>query len=114
MCDVLYSLGNTPPTTSIPESSNDFSSDARQSVFDANADLQPKPITIYLSSSMFRELKPDGLSSNTQDAKVFFYPGSTSGQMLEKFKNDPKASQIILVWWKNSLYLQELIISMAL
>lgn len=34
-----------------------------------------KPITIYISSSMFRQLDAAKLSSSEQTAKVFYYPG---------------------------------------
>ena len=53
-----------------------------------------KPVTLYISSSMFRHLDPNKLKSTTQDAEVFFYPGATAGAMLTRFQQDPKASDI--------------------
>ena len=44
--------------------------------------------TIYISSSMFRFLKPHGLSSGSQNAKVFFYPGANATQMLSRLLQD--------------------------
>ena len=46
--------------------------------------------TIYVSSSMFRHLDSKGLSSNTQQALVFFYPGANSAQMLQRLLKDPQ------------------------
>ena len=57
-------------------------------------DHQSKPITLYISSSMFRHLEADKLKSTTQDAHVFFYPGATAGQMLTRFQQDPKAGAV--------------------
>ena len=37
---------------------------------------------------MFRYLDPKGLTSKTQQAQVFFYPGANSAQMLERLQLD--------------------------
>ena len=50
---------------------------------------QEKSVTVYISSSMFRYLDQNKLSSPSQDCHVYFYPGATSGQMLHRFKSDP-------------------------
>ena len=44
--------------------------------------------TVYISSSMFRHLDCRKLSSKSQDAHVFAYPGATVEMMKEKFSND--------------------------
>ena len=46
--------------------------------------------TIYISSSMFRDLDPSLLSSSKQSAEVFFYPGANSTQMIQRLTQDPK------------------------
>jgi len=53
-----------------------------------------KPITLYLSSSMFRRLNAEKLSSRLQQAEVFSYPGATAGMMLEKFQQDPRLRKL--------------------
>lgn len=46
--------------------------------------------TIYISSSMFKELDASKLSSNKLSAAVFSYPGATAVQILARAKKDPK------------------------
>ena len=49
-----------------------------------------RPVTtIYISSSMFRFLNPYKMSSNQQNAHVFFYPGATAEQMMKRLFQDP-------------------------
>ena len=55
---------------------------------------EEKPITIYLSSSMFSPLKEGGLSSSYQDAKVFSYPGATVKNIGINFFEDSRAKMI--------------------
>lgn len=50
-----------------------------------------KTTTVYVSSSMFTPLKEHGLSSDTQDAVVFSYPGANVQGIGEMLKNDPRA-----------------------
>ena len=45
--------------------------------------------SLYISSSIFRDLNPDKLSSDTQSSQVLFYPGATSSQMLQRLLCDP-------------------------
>ena len=67
--------------------------------------------TIYISSSMFRFLSPQGLSSAQQRAHVFFYPGANSAQMLKRLLQDPefqaldrnKVTQIFLLTGTNNV-----------
>ena len=61
---------------------------------DSLVNHQSKPVTLYISSSMFRHLEADKLTSTTQDAHVFFYPGATAGKMLTRFQQDPKAGAV--------------------
>ena len=49
-----------------------------------------RPVTtIYISSSMFRFLNPYKMSSNQQNAQVFFYPGANAEQMMKRLFQDP-------------------------
>ena len=48
------------------------------------------PTAIYISSSMFRFLDASKLSSPNQNAKVFFYPGADSNDMLTRLCADPE------------------------
>ena len=50
--------------------------------------------TIYISSSMFRELDGDLLSSDKQTAKVFYYPGANSSEMLQRLTQDKEFQKI--------------------
>ena len=50
--------------------------------------------TIYISSSMFRELDPVRLSTDSQKATVLFYPGATAGKILENLLKDDKFTSI--------------------
>ena len=55
---------------------------------------QSTPCTLYISSSMFRGIDEDKMSSVYQTAKVLYYPGATAKQILIRLKDDPKFSQI--------------------
>ena len=46
--------------------------------------------TVYISSSMFRHLDPNHLSSTERSAKVFFYPGADSMEMIQRLLRDPE------------------------
>ena len=50
--------------------------------------------TVYISSSMFRNLDPSLLSSVNQRALVFFYPGANSTQMIERLTKDPEFKKL--------------------
>ena len=50
--------------------------------------------TIYISSSLFRELDASKLSSSDQRAKVFFYPGANSHQMANRLLQDSEFQSI--------------------
>ena len=47
-----------------------------------------KQHTVYISSSMFRELNPAKMSTSSQNATVLFYPGATAGDMLDRLQKD--------------------------
>ena len=47
-----------------------------------------KPDTLYISSSMFRNLNENMMSSSKHSAKVLFYPGADSHQMLQRLLQD--------------------------
>ena len=53
-----------------------------------------RPITVYISSSMFSNLKADKLSSKSQDAFVFYYPGATVSGIEQRFNLDDKRKGI--------------------
>ena len=53
-----------------------------------------KKRVIYISSSMFKSLNENKLSSKFNDALVFSYSGATVESMREKFKNDPRLKDI--------------------
>ena len=79
-----------------PISKNDTWSNHHSSKYGRNSVQPQSPAsdsnvdTIYISSSMFRHLDPKGLSSKSQQAKVFFYPGANSAQMLQRLLKDPQ------------------------
>ena len=50
--------------------------------------------TLYISSSMFRNLDPNRLSTPCQNSEVLFYPGANVTQMLDRVLNDPKFIEI--------------------
>ena len=50
--------------------------------------------TLYISSSMFRNLDSFRLSSECQNAEVLFYPGANVSQMLDRVFKDPKFNEI--------------------
>ncbi len=50
--------------------------------------------TVYISSSMFRNLNAGKLSSDSQKAAVIYYPGATAGSIQSKLKTDSTFSQI--------------------
>ena len=51
---------------------------------------EPKPPekVLYISSSMFRNIDPDRLSSKDQEASKLFYPGADAARMLLNVKKD--------------------------
>lgn len=111
MCDVLLGLGHSPESQQpAAEMNSPIYLSERVSLNNITSSqtipsnltdvIQPqpqeKPITLYISSSMFRYLDGKRLSSDSQDSHVFFYPGATAGQMLKRFRDDPRISNINL------------------
>ena len=45
--------------------------------------------TLYIGDSMLRHLDSKKMSSSTQEALVYYYPGATVAGVLTKLKNDP-------------------------
>ena len=45
--------------------------------------------TLFISSSMFRNLREDKLHSREHSSKVLSYPGATAGEILKRLKSDP-------------------------
>jgi len=54
----------------------------------------PRSTSLYISSSMFRKLDYKKLSSKSQDAHVFSYPGATAQIIKERFMNDEKKKSL--------------------
>ena len=48
-----------------------------------------KKFTLYIGDSMLKNIKHNKMSSNTQDALVYSYPGATVSGVLSKLKADP-------------------------
>ena len=46
--------------------------------------------TVYISSSMFRELSEEKLSSSEHKSSVMYYPGATAGGIFRKLQDDSK------------------------
>ncbi|KAL5254930.1 hypothetical protein ACHWQZ_G014395 [Mnemiopsis leidyi] len=55
---------------------------------------EPRSTSLYISSSMFRKLDYKKLSSKSQDAHVFSYPGATAQIIKERFMNDEKEKSL--------------------
>ena len=53
-----------------------------------------KPITVYISSSMFSQLDAAKLSSKSQEAHVFSYPGATADGINQRFHSDDRKNLI--------------------
>lgn len=51
--------------------------------------VEPRPRTLYISSSMFSELSALKLSTPSQNASVLSYRGATAGGILIRLQNDP-------------------------
>ena len=45
--------------------------------------------TLFVGDSMFRHLDNSKMSSSSQKAKVFAFPGATPGNIRSKLNNDP-------------------------
>jgi alkylated DNA repair dioxygenase AlkB len=50
--------------------------------------------TVYISSSLFRNMDEKKLSSNQQEAKVFSFPGATAQEMLIRLQSDRRFNTI--------------------
>lgn len=50
---------------------------------------QPQKDTFFISSSMFRNLDTEKLSSDVYSAQKLFFPGKTASQMMDALKSDP-------------------------
>ena len=58
------------------------------------ATLQSDITTVYISSSMFRNLDPEKLSSQHQRAVVLYYPGATAAGILTRIQGDDQFKSI--------------------
>ena len=97
VCDVLLGLGDSEPDRNEHFLTSLHSKVSGPLTIDPLSHAsQEKLASVYISSSMFRYLDEKKLSSTSQDSQVFFYPGATAGQMLTRFKADPKAANINL------------------
>ena len=61
-----------------------------------NKPTNPKHVvsTLYISSSMFRNLNASKLCTDSQTAAVLFYPGATAGRILSNLEVDRNFSKI--------------------
>ena len=50
--------------------------------------------TLFVGDSMFRHLDNSKMSSSSQKAKVFAFPGATPGNIRSKLNNDPKFAEL--------------------
>lgn len=55
---------------------------------------KPPEETLFISSSMFRNIDTDRLSSEDQNATKLFYPGANAAAMLQRIKSDPEYKMI--------------------
>ena len=69
-------------------------------ISDRNKDTVPIS-TVCISSSMFRHLDPNKLSSKHKRVEVLFFPGATAGDMLKRLQNNKTFSSINPVDIKN-------------
>ena len=53
-----------------------------------------KQHTVYISSSMFRDINPNKMSTGKQKATVLCYPGATAGRILQNLQEDGRFTSI--------------------
>ena len=84
-----------PPTTDGYQPSNQAPFQKVSSVL-SDIDSIPEKVvtTLYISSSMFRELDPNKLSTKQQTAEVLYYPGATAEGILSRLQVDNKFRSI--------------------
>ena len=66
---------------------------------------QTKSDTVYISSSMFADLDPLKLSSQSQDAHVFHFNGATAGRMLRRVVGSERVQALASKNTVNDLFL---------
>lgn len=99
-CRLLQPLPTTQPTFPINQLPNANLHSSGQTAQQKSSHQQieeasnNKNISVFISSSMFRELNEDKLSSTHQQAKVFFFPGATAEGILTKIRKEPRFQQI--------------------
>ena len=97
LCD-LGQNGETYPNTSPPlPVISECNSNKLKSV--TNASIQPKVSydnidTIFISSSMFREISEAKLSTSQHNSCVFYYPGATASGILHRMQRDAKMENV--------------------
>ena len=75
------------------------------------SELRPPEQVLYISSSMFRNIDPDRLSSKEQKASRLFYPGADAARMLHRIQEDQhfenmqkhKINQIFILTGSNNI-----------
>ena len=86
---LLKSSSSTP--VAVPNqvlSAPTISSTGMEPVCQSSSNATNKKLTLYIGDSMLRHIKRDKMSSNTQEAEVFCYPGATVAGVLSKLKTD--------------------------
>ena len=80
--------------------------------YNKTSEISDNPVdTVYISSSMFRNLNQSKLSTKSHTARVLFYPGATAGGILQRLKADAafsaldtsKVKQIFLLCGTNNV-----------
>ena len=84
-----------PPTTDGYQPSNQAPFQKASSALSDIESIPEKVVTtLYISSSMFRELDPNKLSTKQQTAEVLYYPGATAEGILSRLHVDNKFRSI--------------------
>ena len=87
-------LSETKSKISVASPSHNPQSNSTNYVLEDNSEAQCID-TLFISSSMFRHLNEDKLSSDKHSSKVLFYPGATAGGILKRLQEDPSLQSIV-------------------
>ena len=88
-------IGYKPPSYDGYQPPSSSTSPPQHEQSNVNITNKSKNITtLYISSSMFRDLSAEKLSSKYQNAAVLFFPGATAGDMLKRLKKSDEFKEI--------------------
>ena len=85
---------NTKPSNISSLTHQENSSSTSQAKSGQTKAPSTKSTTLFISSSMFSHLDSKKLSSKSQDAYVFSYPGATAKNMHHRFRTDSRLKDI--------------------